>query len=325
MDSLKVAKNAFLEHCKYSRSLSPHTVSAYDQDLSDFLRFCGPQTRLQDIGEERITGFLRDLTRRRRLSAATAKRRLACLRTFFRWLKRRGVIDRSPFDGLELSLPLPRRLPRALSRLELQRLTAAARPARRHLPAHGPAHGPARGDAKSARLDTLGAKGTTYLAILLMTATGVRVGELVNIRIGDVSLVDGSIRVRGKGNRERAVFIPNRALIGLVQNHIEMREVAACAHDHLFNNTRGSPLSSQALRQRLRKVAKSAAIERRVTPHMFRHTAATLLIEEGVDIRFVQRLLGHASISTTEIYTHISDASLKNALHQADTIGRLEL
>ncbi len=72
MDSLKVAKNAFLEHCKYSRSLSPHTVSAYDQDLSDFLRFCGAQTRLQDIGEERITGFLRDLTRHRRLSAATA-------------------------------------------------------------------------------------------------------------------------------------------------------------------------------------------------------------------------------------------------------------
>ena len=149
MDSLKVAKNAFLEHCKYSRSLSPHTVSAYDQDLSDFLRFCGSQTRLQDIGEGRITGFLRDLTRQRRLSAATAKRRLACLRTFFRWLKRRGVIDRSPFDDLELSLPSPRRLPRALSRLELQRLTAAARPARRQSPAHGPTHGPARGDAEA--------------------------------------------------------------------------------------------------------------------------------------------------------------------------------
>ncbi|MEE8506889.1 MAG: site-specific integrase, partial [Kiloniellales bacterium] len=269
MNSLKVAKNAFLEHCKYSRSLSPHTVSAYDQDLSDFLRFCGSRTLLQDIGEERITGFLRDLTRRRRLSAATAKRRLACLRTFFRWLKRRGVIDRSPFDDLELSLPSPRRLPRALSRLELQRLTAAARPARRHWPAPGPAPGPAqgsaRGDAEAARLDTLGAKGTTYLAILLMTATGVRVGELVDIRIGDVSLADGSIRVRGKGNRERAVFIPNRALIGLIESHIEMRQAGSCAGDHLFKNTRGDPLSSQALRQRLRKVAKVAAIERRVT------------------------------------------------------------
>lgn len=321
MDSLKVANSAFLEHCKYSRSLSPHTVSAYDQDLADFLRFCGAQTRLQDIGEERITGFLRDLTRHRRLSAATAKRRLACLRIFFRWLKRRGVIDRSPFDDLELSLPSPRRLPRVLSRLDLQRLSAAARPARRQ----SPAHGPTQGIAKSTRLDALDAKGTTYLAILLMTATGVRVGELVNIRIGDVSLADGSIRVRGKGNRERAVFIPNRALIGLIETHIEMRQASSCAHDHLFNNTRGRPLSSQALRQRLRKVAESAAIERRVTPHMLRHSAATLLIEEGVDIRFVQRLLGHASISTTEIYTHISDASLKSALCGADTIGRLQL
>ena len=321
MDSLKVAKNAFLEHCKYSRSLSPHTVSAYDQDLSDFLRFCGSQTRLQDIGEERITGFLRDLTRQRGLSAATAKRRLACLRTFFRWLKRRKVIAGSPFDDLELSIPAPRRLPKVLSRPEIQRLSAAAQQARRALPAERPG----RGVAKPAARDSRGAGATTYLAILLMTATGIRVGELVNIRIGEVCLAEGSIRIRGKGNRERTVFLSNRALVGAIETHVEARPATACAHDRLFANTRGDPLSTQALRQRLRKVAKAAAIERRVTPHMFRHTAATLLIEEGVDIRFVQRLLGHASISTTEIYTHISDASLKNALHQADTIGRLKL
>ncbi len=101
MYSLIVAKDAFLEHCEYSKSLSPHTVSAYDQDLSDFLRFCGPQAQLQDIGGERITAFLKDLTRDRRLSAATAKRRLACLRTFFRWLKRRRVIAGSgPWAGV---------------------------------------------------------------------------------------------------------------------------------------------------------------------------------------------------------------------------------
>ncbi len=321
MYSLIVAKDAFLEHCEYSKSLSPHTVSAYDQDLSDFLRFCGSQAQLQDIGGERITAFLKDLTRDRRLSAATAKRRLACLRTFFRWLKRRKVIARSPFDDLELSIPAPRRLPKVLSRPEIQRLSAAAQQARRAVPADRPD----RDDAKPAAQDPRGGRATTYLAILLMTATGIRVGELVNIRIGDISLVEGSIRIRGKGNRERTVFLSNRALVGAIETHVEARPATASAHDRLFANTRGDPLSTQALRQRLRKIAEAAAIERRVTPHMFRHTAATLLIEEGVDIRFVQRLLGHASISTTEIYTHISDTSLKSALCGADTIGRLKL
>jgi integrase/recombinase XerD len=330
MDSLKVAKDAFLEHCEYSKSLSPHTICAYDQDLSDFLRFCGPQAQLQDIGEARITDFLKELTRVRGLSAATAKRRLACLRclrTFFRWLKRRKVIDRSPFDDLELSLPSPRRLPRVLSRPEIRRLSAATQGARQALPAPRPDR-PDRPNgeiAKSAVPDGRGGTATTYLAILLMTATGIRVGELVNIRIGDVSLVDGAIRIRGKGNRERTVFLSNRALAGAIENHVAARPATACAHDHLFANTRGDPLSAQALRQRLRKVAEAAAIERRVTPHMFRHTAATLLIEEGVDIRFVQRLLFFNDTATTEIYTHITDTSLKTALLQADTIGRLKL
>jgi integrase/recombinase XerD len=327
MDSLKVAKDAFLEHCEYSKSLSPHTICAYDQDLSDFLRFCGPQAQLQDIGERRITDFLKQLTRDRGLSAATAKRRLACLRTFFRWLKRRNVVDRSPFDDLELSLPSPRRLPKVLSRLEIQRLSAASQRARRALPAPR-SDRPDRPEgqiAKSAVPDARGGRATTHLAILLMTATGIRVGELVNIRIGDVSLVDGAIRIRGKGNRERTVFLSNGALAGAIETHVAARPATARPDDHLFMNTRGAPLSSQALRQRLRKIAEAASIERRVTPHMFRHTAATLLIEEGVDIRFVQRLLGHASISTTEIYTHITDTSLKTALCEADTIGRLKL
>ncbi|MEE8506018.1 MAG: tyrosine-type recombinase/integrase, partial [Kiloniellales bacterium] len=258
------AKDAFLEHCEYSKSLSPHTVSAYDQDLSDFLRFCGPQAQLQDIGGERITAFLKDLTRDRRLSAATAKRRLACLRTFFRWLKRRKVIAGSPFDDLEPSIPAPRRLPKVLSRPEIQRLSAAAQHARRAVPGDRRD----RGDAKPAALDARGGTATTYLAILLMTATGIRVGELVSIRIGEVCLAEGSIRIRGKGNRERTVFLSNRALVGAIESHVKARPATACGHDRLFTNTRGDPLSTQALRQRLRKVAEAAAIERRVTPHL---------------------------------------------------------
>ena len=162
---------------------------------------------------------------------------------------------------------------------------------------------------------------TTYLAILLMTATGIRIGELITLRLGDLDAAVGSIRVRGKGKRERTVYVANAALLRLLKSHVSGRQGIAPVDDPLFVNMRGRPLTTQALRQRIRKAAEAASIARRVTPHMLRHTAATLLIEKGVDIRFVQRLLGHASISTTEIYTHVSDVSLKDALSRADTIA----
>jgi len=321
MDRLRDASIAFLEHCKYAKSLSLHTLHAYDQDLSDFLRFCGFEALSRQIGNQQITDYLRDLTRTRRLSPATAKRRLACLRTFFRWLKRQSVIDRSPFDGLELSIGSPRRLPKVLSRMEIRRITAAL--GSRH------AQGLFARSARTAQAlptpEARDGRQTTFLAIVLMTATGIRIGELVNIRLGDVDPSAGSIRVRGKGKRERTVYVANAALLRLLKSHLSGRQASTPVDDPLFLNTRGRPLTTQALRQRLRKAATAASIARRVTPHMLRHTAATLLIEEGVDIRFVQRLLGHASISTTEIYTHVSDVSLKDALSRADTIRRLKL
>ena len=321
MDRLRHASIAFLEHCKYAKSLSLHTLDAYDQDLSDFLRFCGFETLSRDIGDQKITNYLKDLIQTRRLSSATAKRRLACLRTFFRWLKRRDVINRSPFDDLELSIGSPAQLPKVLSRTELRRISAALRS--RH--AQGPSvRSPHTADALPTP-DMCDGRQTTYLAIVLMTATGIRVGELVNLRSGDIDLAAGAIRVRGKGKRERTVYVANAALLRLLKRHVSGRQAIAPVNDPLFVNMRGRPLTTQALRQRLRKAAEAASITRRVTPHMLRHTAATLLIEEGVDIRFVQRLLGHASISTTEIYTHVSDVSLKDALSRADTIGRLKL
>ena len=125
MDKLRDASIAFLEHCKYAKSLSLHTLSAYDQDLSDFLRFCGLEALSRDISDQQITNYLKDLIQTRRLSPATAKRRLACLRTLFRWLRRKSVIDRSPFDDLELSIGSPARLPKVLSRTEIRRISAA--------------------------------------------------------------------------------------------------------------------------------------------------------------------------------------------------------
>ncbi len=132
------------------------------------------------------------------------------------------------------------------------------------------------------------------------------------------------IRVRGKGNRERTVYVTNNRLQIDFRTYWERRSKSDDANAHLFLNSRGGRLSEPAFRKRLKQISKKLLIAPHLTPHRFRHSAATLLIEEGVDIRIVQRLLGHASISTTEIYTKVSDNSLVAAIERADTLAQVD-
>ena len=134
--------------------------------------------------------------------------------------------------------------------------------------------------------------------------------------------MDGSsIRVFGKGSRDRVAYVADPGLRRELLRLIRARSAAGYPSGPLFRNNRGAPLRPQSIRSRLRRHAREAGLTRRVTPHMLRHTAATLLIESGVDIRFVQRLLGHSSIATTEIYTHVSDEALRTTLERADVRG----
>jgi integrase/recombinase XerD len=131
-----------------------------------------------------------------------------------------------------------------------------------------------------------------------------------------------SIRVLGKGARERTVFLADQWTIDLLTNYLHARTSRAVSHPHLLMNRKGEPLSPEAFRRRLATQSVAAGLRQRVTPHMLRHSAATQLIDSGVDIRYVQRLLGHASLLTTEIYTHVSDHSLRQTLIQADVLER---
>jgi len=299
MSQLASAAKAFLDHCRYAKSLSHHTVRAYRIDLQDFLQYLGADVDAPAISSSTVESYVQHL-RRRKLGAATAKRRLGCLKVFFRWLEDAGTIATDPLDKLKLTIKLPRRLPRAITRRDLKELVKSA-----------------------ARSETPQARGDTDLAIMLMATTGIRVAELVSIRLGDIDGSEGRVRIHGKGNRERTVFVTNRDLLGRLKAHCATRMPDEDGKAALFINRRGLPLSTGAFRARLRKACDHSKVSKRVTPHMLRHTAATLLLEEGVDIRVVQRLLGHQSISTTEIYTHVSDQSLRKALTRADLAGHL--
>lgn len=158
---------------------------------------------------------------------------------------------------------------------------------------------------------------TTLVGAAIMLTTGVRVSELVSVRLADIDLIKGTIRVLGKGHRERVVYLADPWLTELLDRYLDLRNERAASHDFLLFNVSGDPLTASRMRARLVKAAEAAGLQQRVTPHMLRHSAATQLVEAGVSIRFIQRLLGHASLATTEIYTHVSDEALRSAMTNA--------
>jgi integrase/recombinase XerD len=151
----------------------------------------------------------------------------------------------------------------------------------------------------------------------LLLATGIRVGELIRLRPADLDLAEGVLRVIGKGNRQRVVFLPGTRVRRLLDSYLARRAALQPRAESLFVADDLRPITAPGVRAFLKEIAKSAGLSRRVTPHLLRHTAATLLLEAGVDIRFVQRLLGHASIMTTQLYTHVSDKALQTAISRA--------
>ena len=286
---LGAACRLFTAYCRDERGLSPNTLAAYRQDVEELRRFVDEATPVAEIDGERLLAYARHLSGPRGLKPATVKRRLACLRSLFAWLVRRRELAVSPFATVELRVRIPARLPRCLGAAELRALLAAA------------------ADAAP----------VTGLAALLLLATGMRVGELAALRMGDLDLAGRSVRIFGKGSRERQAFLPDDETAAAVSRYLASERPGAGARDPLLVNARGRGMSSENLRRRIVGLATEAGIERRVTPHMLRHSAATALIESGVDIRFVQRLLGHRSIATTELYTHVSDRALQAAISSA--------
>src|SRR4051794_19244535 len=289
----------FLRYCAVERQLSQHTLQAYAGDMGDFRRFMAPAASLDDITDAVLTGYLTDMTQRRSLALATVRRRFACLRAF---TKRCVALDlmADPFARWRLQLPRRKRLPRALSAPEVALLLRGFAPRK------------ADNSSRNARSST---------AVRLMIATGIRVGELCKLKVDDVAPDGRSFRIHGKGARDRVGYVSDAGLRGDLEKLVRWHRGNGSAGGHLFLNRRGLPLKPQSVRSELRRYSVRIGAARRITPHMLRHTAATLLIERGVDIRFVQRLLGHSSIATTEIYTHVSDEALRTTLERADVLG----
>lgn len=296
----------FVDHCRVAKCLSPNTLRAYTADLADFVDHVGGTANLRMIDRDAVRDYARALLSHRGLKEATVKRRLATLKVLFRWMEREELVPLSLFHRLDLSIRLPRRLPRVLDAQEMRLLLGASESATRTT---------CRGRRHAALM--------MHLVVVTLFTTGLRIGELVSVRLADVSNEDGTVQVRGKGNRERRVYLPGRQALKVMDRFLASRRKVATTLDRLLVTGSGRAVTTQHVRRRLRALAEQAGITRRITPHMLRHTAATQLLEAGVDIRFVQRLLGHTSIATTQIYTEVRDTTLQAKLAEADTLGRL--
>jgi len=296
-----VAVGEFLRFCALERQLSGHSVQAYAADLRDFRKWLKADIAIGDVSLAVLKAYLEDMVGSRKLAVATVRRRFACLRAFFRRAcEKHGSPD--PFANWRPLLPRRKRLPRTLSRHEAAFLLSS----------------------RYIGIATADDGGRAFRIIVqLIVATGMRVGELCKLKLDDLSPDCSIVRIHGKGARDRVAYVTDRGLRKDLQQLIALRRKSQINSGALFVNRYGAPMRPQSVRSKLRRLAKEAGLARRVTPHMLRHTAATLLIETGVDIRFVQRLLGHSSIATTEIYTHVSDEALRATLERADVLGTL--
>ena len=284
----------FLAYLEFERGLSRNTLDAYRSDLLQYGRFLDERdVQAADASSADVADFLADLGSRS-ASPATIHRKAACLRSFYRHLRREGIRDSDP----TASLTAPRRgrkLPQVLSRAEVDKLLEQP-----------------RGTEPTSLRDR---------ALLeLMYACGLRASEAISLEVRDLDREDAVLRARGKGSKERVVPVGERALVA-ARIYLERGRPklvrAKPSENHLFVNFRGGHLTRQGLYKIVRRHAQSAGLADRMSPHTLRHTFATHLLAGGCDLRSVQEMLGHADVSTTQLYTHLSSGRLKEVYFKA--------
>jgi len=298
------ALRAFDRFLAAERNASPHTRRAYASDLAQLAEQLGPSARPESVSADELRAFLAG--RHRRLHPATIGRKLAAIRAFYRWLVREGALERDPSAGLAAP-KRPLRLPRPLSVDDCAALVEADR---------APPREAAGADPATLRDRAL---------VELLYGAGLRVGEVVALDVRDVDLLAREVRVMGKGSKERVVPLPEAARAALGA-WLESRRRPGYQAEPLFVSLAGGAaarrLGERAVRRLLAKRAAAAGVADRVHPHRLRHSYATHLLDMGADLRAIQELLGHASLSTTQRYLAVSAERLFEVYDRAHPRAR---
>lgn len=274
----------YLLHCKFQKGLSEKTLKAYKIDLKQFSVFVGEQVFSKELLQDYVTILFKQY------KIKSVKRKIASLKSFFNYLEYEEILVTNPFKKLRIKLHEPFILPRTIPLNTIDLLLKYAY-----------------------QRKTLAITVYQYrtclrdIAVLeLLFATGMRISELCSIKPDCINLEDGTIKIYGKGAKERILQIGNTDVLAAVREYGEAFSNTIGSSNCFFVNRLGHQLSDQSIRNMINQYADLAGIGQHITPHMFRHSFATLLLEEDVDIRYIQQLLGHSSITTTQIYTHVT-------------------
>lgn len=295
MNNLPQLIEEYLHYCHTRKRLSSKTIRAYGTDLNYYEQYIS-QNALNFLDKRAIGNYV-DLLHNTK-APKTVKRKIASLQTFYRHLFHTEQITEDPMLRLDLTFRLPQRLPR-------------------HIPNH----------VLNALFQELYARESTacteyqlkcaarnVAVIELLFSTGLRISELCELTTDTVNLHDKIILIHGKGNKERILHITEAPTIQALYKYIRLFSSDLTTSQYFFINKLGHPLSPQSVRNMINHLTQEASIAMHITPHMFRHSFATGLVNQDVDIRCIQEILGHSSIRTTEIYTHVDQSKQKSVL-----------
>ncbi len=295
MNNMKDCIKNYLEYCRLQKCLDEKTLKAYRIDLRQFSEIF-PNLTITEITSKTLEQYIAQLHELNK--PRTVKRKIASLKALFHYLEYREIIEHNPFNKTLIHFREPVILPKTiplhtietfLSTIYRQRDTAKT-PYQK----------------KNALRDAA--------VVEMLFATGMRISELCSLKVNDVNLYDGTILIYGKGSKERRIQIGNEAVIHILteyNNHFNAKRQTC---NNFFVNQSGNALSDQSVRRMINKYTSLASIDQHITPHMFRHTFATSLLEADVDIRYIQEMLGHSSINVTEIYTHVTVSKQRSIL-----------
>ncbi len=305
---IKQARIEFLKGYFSTHERSEKTRTAYYSDLKQFQEFVEDDFDILTLRGIHIENWAAHL-RRKNYSPASIRRKLVVLKVFCSYWVRNGILTESPFWRVKISYGRIEQLPRALSEVEIKKLLLQVR--RTHSLTVDQSNKPSCGSPQKIKPSSCDYRSFRNLAILeLLFATGMRVGEATSINIDDFSADESVFKIRGKGGRERLAFIIDKVTLKILREHLEVRTQIETESPALFLNAVGNRLSTQGIAKVITRLREDGGLTKHITPHMLRHTIATLLLRNGVDIRIVQEFLGHASIATTQRYTHITKEHL---------------
>lgn len=288
--------NQLITQLKITKNLQEQTLKAYSSDITNFLNYIN-KNKIEQID---ILNYINYLFDEKKLKDRSIKRKIISLKIYFNFLEDNSIIKTNPFNKLKFKFKQEKKLPKTLQKNEVKKLLETT-------------------------YNELNSSKTTYkkfetirnISLLeILISTGIRIQEASLITLNDISLQEKTIIIHGKGRKERQLFILNKYVLSSLKNWLTIRKTSSPKCNNIFINKYGNPLSIHSIENIFRKYKTLSNINIKATPHYLRHTFATNLLTNGADLRSVQEILGHSSISTTQIYLEISSNRKKQVLQK---------